>query len=237
MSAAHEKAHRHGSDKAKRVLGEKADKASDEAMMRRAVAEHEAHDHRGEPKTKLHLARGGRAKKVEGEASHKRLDRGSGKRMKRDMGGPTPGTAGMGSPQQPTPQQIQQALQMKAMQQGQGGGAPPMAKKGGRIHRAEGGRAAMKGKGKHGPTKINIVNMPSGGGDRPVPVPVPGRPPMAGPPPAAAGPPPGMPPRPMPPGMPPGGPVAGMGGAPGGPMPPGAMGMRRAGGRTRSTRA
>ena len=225
-------------DRSRRVNehAEAADRVQDRRDLVKAMAEHEGHLHKGSPKTKLHLARGGRAK-VEGEASHKRLDRGSGKRMKRDMGGPTPGTAGMGSPQQPTPQQIQQALQMKAMQQGQGGGAPPMAKKGGRIHRAEGGRAAMKGKGKHGPTKINIVNMPSGGGDRPVPVPVPGRPPMAGPPPAAAGPPPGMPPRPMPPGMPPGGPVAGMGGAPGGPMPPGAMGMRRAGGRTRSTRA
>ena len=95
--------------------------------------------------------------------------------------------------------------------------------------RARGGRTNGKG------TKINILNMPGGGagagGGKPVPVPVPsGRPampPPMPPRPAAAAPPPGM-------GGPPPGGVPGMGPAP---MPPGAMGMRKSGGRAERKRA
>lgn len=84
---------------------------------------------------------------------------------------------------------------------------------GGKVEgRARGGRTDRPGKS--GKTVVNIV-MPQGGGDKPVPVPVPVRPPMGA---APGGPPPGaMPPRPMPPGPPPGG-VSGMGAMP----PPGA---------------
>lgn len=86
---------------------------------------------------------------------------------------------------------------------------------------------APRGKGgKQAKNHIAIVIAPQGGGQqpglaRPMPVPVPARPPMAAPPPA-------MPPRPMPP---PGAPPMGMGA---GMPPPGAppMMMRKAGGRT-----
>ena len=106
---------------------------------------------------------------------------------------------------------------------------------GGRLDRAAGGR----GKKGHGQTTNVIVAPGAGGGGggpgRPIPVPVPVRAPAAagGPPPGAGMPPGGMPPRPMPPG----GGVPGMspGPMPGGaPMPPGAMGMRKRGGRTRT---
>lgn len=99
-------------------------------------------------------------------------------------------------------------------------------KDGGKVEgRARGGKSDRPGKS--GKTVVNIV-MPQAGAQgqqplRPVPVPMPVRPPMAGPPPG--GPPPGaMPPRPMPPpgagGPPPGG-MPGMG-----PMPPGAERLR-----------
>ena len=102
--------------------------------------------------------------------------------------------------------------------------------------RDAGGRMDRPSKGKGGKgTKINILNMPGGGagagGGKPVPVPVPsGRPampPPMPPRPAAAAPPPGM-------GGPPPGGVPGMGPAP---MPPGAMGMRKSGGRAERKRA
>lgn len=233
------------------------DDAKDRRMVMRGIREHEDAMHGGKH-TKLKLARGGRARRadggdceVEGKAAGGRLDRASGhtKRIHRQAGGMMPGAAPGAMPggQQLTPQQIQQAQQMRAQQ----GAMPaaqgiPGAKSGGRTKRADGGRLdrAMGGRGKkgaRGPT-TNVIVAPGagagGGGGRPVPVPVPvsrpapmaGRPPM----PPGAGMPPGggMPPRPM--GAPPPG-VAGMGGAPmpGAGMPPGAMGMRKSGGRTR----
>ena len=120
-------------------------------------------------------------------------------------------------------------------QGGPGTGSPtigvPMAKKGGRVKRADGGRTMGKNKGHKGPVTNVIVAPGAGGGGggapHPVPVPIPVRRPPS--PAMAGGPPPGAtPPRPMP--MPPGGaPIAGMGGAP---MPP-PGGIKR-GGRARA---
>jgi hypothetical protein len=236
-TAHHEKAKRHGREHARRILSEEADRTSDKRMVERAIAEHEHHDHPGKPLTKLRLRRGGRTKKIEGRETKRRLDRAHGgrARMKRQIGGATPGvTPGMPAagaampPRQPTPQQIQQLRAMQAQRAGGAGAPMPTAKKGGRVHRADGGRMPgghKGGKGGKG-TKVNIINMPGGGGGgaRPVPVPVPARrPAMAAPPARPVAPPPGaMPPRP---GMPP---VAGMGGAP---MP--GAGIKR-GGRARA---
>jgi hypothetical protein len=51
---------------------EKRDDLKDQRMIKSAVGQHESHDHKGEPKTKLKLRRGG---KVEGDKPQARADR------------------------------------------------------------------------------------------------------------------------------------------------------------------
>lgn len=48
------------------------DEKNDRAMVKKAVAEHEEHDHKGEPRTKLRIKRGG---KVDGKMPMQRLDK------------------------------------------------------------------------------------------------------------------------------------------------------------------
>lgn len=201
-----------------------------EHQIGKAIAEHEAHDHPGKPKTKLKLKDGGH---VEGKAGRKRLDRPS--RRHRDMGGPMPPTQAGAATPQPTPAQLQQLQQMMAAKGAMGGApAPQMQKKGGRTedhkkreHHAGGGKVG-KGKDKKGGNHVNVIiagGHPGGAPGGPPGMPPAGlgaapppHPPMPPMPPPGAGGPPGMPPKPM---MPPGG-----GGPPG--MPPG---MHNAGGR------
>jgi hypothetical protein len=166
--------------------GSKADEKSDKSMIAAAIGQHEAHDHPGKPKTRLRLKDGGVA---EGHGGRKRLDR------------KMPGSA---SPAGRTPE-INNDEERLADRHG---GAAIRQASGGVAHLADGGMAKGR-KGHKGGTKVNVLVAPQGGGDRPVPVPVPAGGPMGGamPPPRPPMPPPGG-------GMPPGG----------GGMPPGAMG-------------
>lgn len=103
------------SDQAKKLAGiEKADRKSDAAMVKRAMRQHEAHDHPGQPKTKLKLATGGAAMGDEGMAKP-RLDRAKPKKSgkganvnvivanapKEKEPVPVPVPAGLGAPKPP----------------------------------------------------------------------------------------------------------------------------------------
>jgi len=88
------------------------------------------------------------------------------------------------------------------------------------AHLAKRARGGRMGKGK---TTVQVIVAPQGGGDKPMPVPVPMHPPMGG-----GAPPPAMPPGAMPPGA---GMAPPMGGGMRPPMPPPGMPMRKRGGR------
>jgi hypothetical protein len=190
------------------MSGGAADEAQDRAMIKKAVREHESHDHPGKPKTKLKLKHGG---EVEGHGGKRRLDRPGRKRR-----------ANGGKVDQGRDPEIDNKEGVDADDYGTASirrHAPPM-------ERAAGGRA--KGGGKKG-THVNVIVAPQGGDPRPVPIPVPsGAPPMGAAPP--------MPPRPpMPPGAPMGMPP-GMAGAPPMGMPPRPPGMMNRGGHVKGAR-
>ena len=239
----------------------KSDESKDAHDMADAVHQHEGHLHKGEPKTKLKLRRGGRAKEVEGHDGKKRLDRASGGRTRhRDMGGAMPPTGPMAQNGQVSPQMMQQIRAAQA-QRGMGmapqgaapNGMPPTAaKRGGRLKRAAGGRAMgggmpmemggskAKSKGKDGKAgnKVNVIVAPGGGGGAGPgaggarPVPVPVPVRRSAPPPGAGGPPPGAAMPPPRPMPPPG--MAGPGGPPGGGMPMPPPGGIKRGGRAKA---
>ena len=60
-----------GYERPHQAHGGHADFAEDAKMIKKAVAEHESHDHPGEKKTRIHLRDGGHAG---GEMEHRRLD-------------------------------------------------------------------------------------------------------------------------------------------------------------------
>lgn len=73
----HARARAHGNEKAHRLLDEKADERSDKTLIKKAFSEHDAQLHGGR-KTRLKLAKGGRAKgeeEIEGRDAGGRMDR------------------------------------------------------------------------------------------------------------------------------------------------------------------
>ena len=185
------------------------DEAEDEKMIASGVHKHEAHMHKGEPKTKL--KRGGH---VEGEKARHHMGH-----RRRAEGGKTDDEGGGWKPSEKMPGH----LEGTGKNFGNSKVLTPTDKgtlaHGGHVHRARGGKTG----GKH--TKVNVIVAPQGGGAHP-PMPMPARPPMAaGPAPGAGGPPPMPPPAMTRPGMG----MPGAGGPPMGAPPPGMM--RAKGGR------
>ena len=156
--------------------GKHTDEAADKKLIAKAIAQHEAHEHKGEPKTKLHLKSGGHA---EGKHKAKRLDRpekrADGGRMAKKkagthvnviVGGPhgatapapmlTPGLAGMAPTMMPpagAPPAMPPRPPMMPPGPPMGLGAPPMGgvlpmrKCGGRMKMHGGRMAAGAGSG------------------------------------------------------------------------------------------
>ena len=162
------------------------------------------------------------AMKMDGDKPKHRMDRRArgGKVKKRDTGGSATDRAGNTGDQHFTQQELNDLMnkmgQPSNMQmEGE--------KRGGRVHRARGGRTKSKGKG----TVVNVINTPGHAmGGAPGMMPPAGMPPR---PPMPAAP---MPPQGMPPGMPPGGAMPpGMPPRPGMMPPPGAMPIHAKGGR------
>jgi len=82
-AALRKEARKQHAEKVRAYGGEVSDRQQDEKMIKRAIGEHEAHDHKGEKKTKLHFASGGH---VEGDEAPMRPDR-----QRRASGGATKG--------------------------------------------------------------------------------------------------------------------------------------------------
>lgn len=152
----------------------KEDEKADKKLVERGVHQHERHDHKGEPETKLRLKRGG---KVDGEDGAPRLDR-------RARGGSVKGK-GRGLNiiihNQPMHPAEKQQAQQQGMQQGM------------RVGAALGARQAAVRMGGGGGPPVSPPGGAAGAG--------PGRLPIAGP---GGGGPPGMPPMGAPPQRPPG---------------------------------
>lgn len=142
--------------------GAVSDEDQDRAMVKKAVAEHEEHDHKGEAKTKLRIKRGGR---VEGKEPKTRLD-------KRARGGQVGKKApvnvivnsggGEGEKQEAAQAGMRQGMQMGA------------------VMGARAAAAKMGGGAGGPPGPMPTAPMP--GGPPPGGLPIAPRPPMAGPP-------------------------------------------------------
>lgn len=128
-------------------LNHETDAAQDSRMIKKAVGQHETHDHPGKPHTQLKLKRGG---KVEGAQGEKRMDKRA-RSLKRADGGPTP-------PQKDQRQQgNSQPGRNEDSQHGPGdqGGDPKYARGG-----------AAKAKGHKPSVTVNIVSPAAAEGEK-----------------------------------------------------------------------
>lgn len=144
------------------------DAKSDKALVAKGVHQHEAHDHKGEPKTQLRLRRGGH---VEGVAAHSRLDR---RARGGALGGHKKGGLNIIIKNQPMhPAEKQMAAQQGAQQGMRIGAALGARQAAARMGGA--GAASPPAPGAAGPGRLPIAG-PGGGGP-------PGMPPVGAPPP------------------------------------------------------